>query len=108
LTLPLFAVGGRGIISVVSNVAPDRMATLVNFALAGDFPRARAEHQKLLPLMLVSFVESNPIPVKAALAMMGLLEEVYRLPMVPPADSSRARIRQTLMDVGLLPEMAKV
>ncbi len=103
LALPLMAVGGRGVISVASNIVPDRMARLVNAALAGDFAAARAEHQALLPLMLVNFIESNPIPVKAALAMLGLCEEVYRLPMVPPSESSARKIRQTLVDAGLTP-----
>jgi 4-hydroxy-tetrahydrodipicolinate synthase len=102
LALPLMAVGGRGVISVASNIAPDRMARLVNAALAGDFAAARTEHQILLPLMLVNFIESNPIPVKAALAMMGQLDEVFRLPMVPPSDASKAKIRQTLADLGML------
>jgi 4-hydroxy-tetrahydrodipicolinate synthase len=102
LALPAMAVGGKGVISVASNVVPDRMARLVNAALAGDFGAARAEHLALLPLMLVNFIESNPIPVKAALAMMGLCEEVYRLPMVPPAEASRGRIRQTLADLALV------
>jgi 4-hydroxy-tetrahydrodipicolinate synthase len=103
LALPLMAVGGRGVISVASNLVPDRMARLVNAALAGDFAAARAEHQALLPLMLVNFIESNPIPVKAALAMLGLCEAVYRLPMVPPSESSAQKIRQTLVDAGLIP-----
>jgi len=103
LALPLMAVGGRGVISVASNIVPDRMARLVNAALAGDFAAARAEHQALLPLMLVNFIESNPIPVKAALAMLGLCEAVYRLPMVPPSEASAAKIRQTLVDAGLKP-----
>lgn len=102
LALPAMAVGGRGVISVASNVVPDRMARLVSAALAGDFGGARAEHHALLPLMLVNFIESNPIPVKAALAMMGLCDEVYRLPMVPPTEASRGKIRQTLADLGLL------
>jgi 4-hydroxy-tetrahydrodipicolinate synthase len=102
LTLPVMAVGGRGVISVASNVVPHRMAALVNAALAGDLAAARAEHHALLPLMLVNFIESNPIPVKAALAMMELCDEVYRLPMVPPSDASRAKIRQTLTDLGIL------
>lgn len=101
LALPLMAVGGRGVISVASNVVPDRMAALVNAALAGDFAGAREAHAALLPLMLVNFIESNPIPVKAALAMLGLCDEVYRLPMVPPSDASRARIRETLTALGL-------
>ena len=102
LALPLMAVGGRGVISVASNIAPDRMARLVNAALAGDFAAARAEHHALLPLMLVNFIESNPIPVKAALAMMELCDEVYRLPMVPPSEASKAKIKQTLKDLGIL------
>ncbi len=102
LTLPLMAVGGCGVISVASNLVPDRMARLVNLALAGDFAAARREHDALLPLMLVNFVESNPIPVKAGLAMLGLCEPVYRLPMVPPSEQSAARIRQTLVDAGVL------
>jgi 4-hydroxy-tetrahydrodipicolinate synthase len=103
LALPLMAVGGRGVISVASNLVPDRMARLVNTALAGDFRAARAEHQALLPLMLVNFIESNPIPVKAALAMLGLCEPVYRLPMLPPSEASAAKIRQTLVEAGLKP-----
>ena len=102
LALPAMAVGGKGVISVASNVVPDRMARLVNAALAGDFRGARAEHHALLPLMLVNFIESNPIPVKAALAMMELCDEVYRLPMVPPSEASRVKIRQTLADLGLV------
>ena len=100
LALPLMAVGGRGVISVASNLVPDRMARLVNAALAGDFKGARAEHQALLPLMLVNFIESNPIPVKSAMASMGLLEEVYRLPMVPPRPASKQRIEAVLQSLG--------
>jgi len=102
LALPLMAVGGRGLISVASNILPDRMAKMIDFALAGDFAAAREAHTALLPLMLVNFIESNPIPVKAGLAILGLLDEVYRLPMVPPSDASRARIRQVLADLGML------
>jgi len=102
LTLPLMAVGGRGVISVASNVVPDGMARMVSAALKGDWASARAEHGRLLPFMLVNFVESNPIPVKAALAMLGLCEEVYRLPMVPPGDASRTTIRQRLVELGML------
>jgi 4-hydroxy-tetrahydrodipicolinate synthase len=101
LTLPLMAVGGRGIISVASNVAPAEMVRMVEAAERGDFGAARAAHQKLMRLMLVNFVESNPIPVKAALAMLGLLEERYRLPMVPPSDTSRTKIAEVLAEMGL-------
>ena len=96
LTLPLMAVGGHGLISVVGNEVPAEMARMVERAEQGDFAGARQIHNQLLPLMLVNFIESNPIPVKSAMAAMGLLEEVYRLPMVPPREASRARIRQVL------------
>jgi 4-hydroxy-tetrahydrodipicolinate synthase len=102
MALPTMSVGGRGVISVASNIVPDRMARLVTAALTGEFAAARAEHHALLPLMLVNFIESNPIPVKAALAMMELCEEVYRLPMVPPSEPSRTKIRQTLAELGLV------
>ena len=92
LTLPAMAVGARGVISVASNEAPGEMARLVEAAERNDFAAAREIHARLLPLMLANFAESNPIPVKAAMAQMGLLEENYRLPMVPPrrADAGEA------------------
>ena len=96
LTLPLMAVGGHGIISVIGNEAPGEMARMVERAEAGDFGAARQIHRQLMPLMSANFVESNPIPVKAAMAEMGLLEEVYRLPMVPPSEASRRRIHDAL------------
>jgi 4-hydroxy-tetrahydrodipicolinate synthase len=102
LTLPVMAVGGRGVISVASNEMPAEMARLVEIAESGDFRAARAAHDRLLPLMQVNFVEANPIPVKAALAMMGLLTERYRLPLVPPSDASRVRIASALAAAGLL------
>ena len=102
LTLPLMAIGGHGLISVIANEAPAEMARMVERALGGDFVRARAIHRQLMPLMSANFVESNPIPVKAAMAAMGLLEEVYRLPMVPPSDASRRRILDALAASGLL------
>ena len=92
LTLPLMSVGGHGIISVISNEAPADMAKMVELAEANDFEAARRIHNRLMPLMTTNFVESNPIPVKAAMAEMGLLEEVYRLPMVSPTPESRRRI----------------
>ncbi len=101
LTLPLMAVGGRGIISVASNEVPAEMARLVELAEKNDFAAARGVHAALLPLMMVNFIESNPGPVKSAMASMGLLEEVYRLPMVPPREQSRARIRQVLGELKL-------
>jgi 4-hydroxy-tetrahydrodipicolinate synthase len=102
LTLPLMAVGGHGIISVVSNEAPAEMVRMVEAAERNDFAAAREIHRRLMPLMSANFVESNPIPVKAAMAAMGLLEEVYRLPMVPPSDAARRRILDALALARLL------
>jgi 4-hydroxy-tetrahydrodipicolinate synthase len=99
LTLPVMAVGGRGVISVSSNEVPGEMARLVERAEQGDFEGARRIHRELMPLLLVNFIESNPIPVKSAMAELGLLEEVYRLPMVPPRESSRVKIRQVLAEL---------
>jgi 4-hydroxy-tetrahydrodipicolinate synthase len=96
LTLPLMAVGGRGLISVAANEVPGEMARMVEQSERNDFAAARQIHNQLLPLMMVNFIESNPIPVKSAMAALGLLEEVYRLPMVPPREASRAKIRQVL------------
>lgn len=96
LTLPLMAVGGRGIISVASNAVPSEMSRMVELAEANDFPAARKLFRRLLPFLQVNFIESNPIPIKSAMASLGLLEEVYRLPMVPPAASSRERIAAVL------------
>ena len=101
ITLPLIALGGRGVISVVSNEAPAEMARMTRLALAGDFREARQFHRQLYPLMEVNFVESNPIPVKAAMAEMGLLEPVWRLPLVPPKQENRARIREVLESLGM-------
>jgi 4-hydroxy-tetrahydrodipicolinate synthase len=102
ITLPLAALGGRGIISVVSNQIPAEMTALARAAVAGDFAKARELQRRYLPLMEVNFIESNPIPVKAAMAMMGLLEPVWRLPLVPPRPPSLERIRSVLDAVGLL------
>lgn len=102
ITLPLMAVGGRGVISVASNEVPRQMSQMVEAAERGDFAAARTIHRSLLPLMLVNFVESNPIPVKAAMAAMGLLDEIFRLPMVSPRQESRGKILQVLGELGLL------
>jgi 4-hydroxy-tetrahydrodipicolinate synthase len=96
LTLPVMAVGGHGVISVASNEVPGEMSRLVEHAESNDFAAARRIHRALLPLMTVNFIESNPIPVKSAMAALGLMEEVYRLPIVPPREASRAKIRQVL------------
>ena len=102
ITLGLIGLGGRGLISVASNQIPREMTELVQCAIAGDFVRARQIQRRFLPLMETNFVESNPIPVKAAMAMMGLLEPVWRLPLVPPQPASEAKIRQVLTEAGLL------
>ena len=102
ITLPLIALGGRGVISVASNEIPAEMTALTRLALAGDFAGARQVHRRFLPLMEINFVESNPIPVKAALAEMGLLEAVWRLPLVAPKPENRARIRAVLESLNLL------
>jgi len=102
ITLPLIALGGRGVISVASNEIPAEMTSLTQLALAGDFAGARAIHRRFHSLMEINFVESNPIPVKAALAEMSLLEPVWRLPLVPPKPENRARIRAILESLNLI------
>ena len=101
LTLPLMAIGGRGIVSVSSNEIPAEMSRMVELAERGDFAGARALHKRILPLLMVNFIESNPIPVKSAMASMGLLEEIYRLPMVPPRPASKQKIEAVLHAVGI-------
>jgi 4-hydroxy-tetrahydrodipicolinate synthase len=104
ITLPLFALGGRGVISVASNEIPAEMAKLCNLALQNDFSGARNIHTHYLPLMEVNFVESNPIPVKAAMTKMGLLQAAWRLPLVPPSAGSMGRIQAVLESLGLIEE----
>jgi 4-hydroxy-tetrahydrodipicolinate synthase len=108
ITLPVMALGGRGVISVVSNEIPAEMADLTRLALQGDFAGARAIHRRYHPLMEINFVESNPIPVKAAMAEMGLLVPVWRLPLVPPTAENQARIRAVLEALGLVSRPAAV
>jgi 4-hydroxy-tetrahydrodipicolinate synthase len=102
LTLPMMSVGAVGVISVVSNVVPREVADMVHAALKGDFERAGRIHVKLFPLFKDLFIETNPVPVKATLAMMGQIEEVYRLPLVPMSDANRAQLRRTLETLGLV------
>jgi 4-hydroxy-tetrahydrodipicolinate synthase len=104
LTFAIIALGGDGLISVASNEVPDLMSRMVDLALAGDWEEARALHYRLLPLMETNFIESSPGPVKAAMAMMGLLEENFRLPLVPIQEKSRARLREVLLELGVLKE----
>lgn len=107
MTLPAMAVGARGVVSVASNEAPAEMARMVEAAEANDFAAARERYARLLPLMLANFAESNPIPVKAAMALMGLLEESWRLPLVPPRDATRELLARVLAEVGLRPAVAR-
>ena len=101
LTLPLMAIGGRGLISVASNAVPAEIAQMVEAAERGDYATARKMHHRLVPLMLGNFIESNPGPVKFAMAAMGLCEETYRLPMVSPRPASQEKIIGFLKELGL-------
>src|SRR5712692_6061843 len=106
ITLPVISLGGRGVISVVSNEIPAEMSQLTRLALQGDFSGARAIHRLYHPLMEINFVESNPIPVKAVMADMGLLEPVWRLPLVGPKAENQSRIRAVLESIGLIDRAA--
>ena len=107
MTLPLIALGGDGIVSVASNEIPDLMSRMTNLALEGKWDEARDLHYRILPLMEVNFIESSPGPVKAAMALMGLLEENFRLPMVPITEKSRARVHEVIAELGLINETAR-
>lgn len=102
LTLPMLAVGARGVISVCSNVIPRAMSEMVNLALDGDFVKAREYHERYYRLFRDLFCDTNPIPVKAALGMMGKIHPVYRLPLCPPDEACAATIRDTLLALGLI------
>ena len=106
LTVPIIALGGDGVISVTSNATPRLMAQLCDAALSGDYQAARAMHERLLAWMSAAFVESNPVPVKAALAMLGRIENVLRLPLVPLAEKHHETVRASLRAAGSLPEEA--
>ena len=106
VALPLIALGGKGVISVASNEIPREMALLCECGLAGDFAGARAIHRKYLPLMEMNFVESNPIPVKAAMSLLGLLEPVWRLPLVAPKAENWKKIREVLEALEILERVA--
>jgi 4-hydroxy-tetrahydrodipicolinate synthase len=108
VTLPLIALGGVGIISVASNEIPREMSEMTRAALANDWESARRIHRKYLPLMLANFIESNPLPVKAVLAMMGRIEEVYRLPMLPMRRDTRSRLQKIAAEAGLISKPAAV
>ena len=102
LTLPMMALGAKGVITVTANVAPKDMANLVNTALAGDFAKARTYHFKLAPLFSALFYETNPIPVKEALCMMNKLQPEFRLPLTPLSSDNRERLCQVMKESGLL------
>jgi 4-hydroxy-tetrahydrodipicolinate synthase len=104
LALPIIALGGRGLISVASNEIPAEMTQLVRYCLEDNFEQARYLQQRFLPLMEVNFIESSPIPVKAAMAAMGLLEPVWRLPLCPPRPENEEKIRGVLECLGLVGE----
>jgi 4-hydroxy-tetrahydrodipicolinate synthase len=106
ITLPVIALGGVGIISVASNEIPKEIAAMTRAALAGKWDEARTLHRKYLALMQANFIESNPMPVKAVLAMMGKIEEIYRLPMVPMKKDARAKLEQVARECGLIKSSA--
>ena len=102
LTLPLMAVGGKGVISVLANLLPREVAELTHAALDGDWKRARELHWKLFPICRAMFMETNPIPIKEAMAMVGLIRAEWRLPMCPMGDANRDRLRKILIHAGVL------
>ena len=101
ITLPILALGGCGVVSVVSNVVPQEMTEMVSLCNRGEFEAARRIHYRLLPLMQVLFIESSPIPVKAALVALGLIQPVYRLPLVPMTPDNRDKLERVLDDLEL-------
>jgi 4-hydroxy-tetrahydrodipicolinate synthase len=102
ITLPLLAIGGRGVISVIANIVPRETSEMVHAALDGDWKRARELHFKLFPLARAAFIETNPIPIKEAMAMAGMLEPEFRLPMCRMSDANRQKLRSILTTYGLV------
>ena len=102
LTLPMMAVGAKGVVSVAANIVPRLISDLCKAANAGDFPKAKELHYKMLPLGTALFLETNPMPVKAALAKMGMIKNVLRLPLVSMTDESAARMDPVLKELGLI------
>ncbi len=102
IVYPMICVGAKGVISVVSNVAPRDMALLVEKALKGEYEEAKKLHYKILPLAKILFIETNPIPVKTALSMMGMIEEELRLPLCRMSEANKEKLRKVLVDYGLL------
>jgi 4-hydroxy-tetrahydrodipicolinate synthase len=101
-TLPLMAMGGKGIISVISNVVPGDMAAMVDAFAAGDLAKARTLHYRMAPLIDALFIETNPVPVKTALALMGKVQEEFRLPLCRMAEKNREILKKTMQDYGLI------
>ena len=106
VTLPVIALGGVGVISVASNEIPHEMATMTRAALNNDWAAARSLHRKYLPLMQANFIESSPLPVKAVLAMMGKIEENYRLPLLPMRRDTRSKLQRVVTEIGLVSKPA--
>ncbi|MGH7491973.1 MAG: 4-hydroxy-tetrahydrodipicolinate synthase [bacterium] len=104
LTVPIIALGGSGVISVVSNQVPRKMSELTHLCFERKYEEARYLQRQLYSLMKLNFIETNPIPVKAGLAMMGLIEEVYRLPLVPMSDDNRSKLREVMKEMALVRE----
>ncbi len=102
MTYPLMALGGKGVVSVASNIVPDRMKALTQAALKGDWDRARSLHYDLLPLFRAIFLETNPIPIKAVMAMKGFVEELYRLPMCPMSPENKKALTEVLKTLKIL------
>ena len=102
LTLPLLAIGGRGVISVASHLVPRRMVEMFDKFMAGDLDGARKVYYELLPLFRAMFLETNPIPVKTALAMMGMIKPEFRLPMCAMGEANQAKLRELLQSYGLV------
>jgi 4-hydroxy-tetrahydrodipicolinate synthase len=107
ITLPMMALGADGVISVVANEVPGEFSRMIQFCLQNDFVNARKIHEKLLNLMNLNFIESNPIPAKAALAMMGIIHESYRLPLVKMAKENRLKLQKALEELSLIKEVVK-
>jgi 4-hydroxy-tetrahydrodipicolinate synthase len=106
VTLPVISLGGVGVVSVASNEIPHEMAAMTRAALENDWVTARGIHRKYLPLMQANFIESSPLPVKAALAMMGKIEENYRLPLLPMRRDTRSKLQKIVTEVGLIAKPA--
>ena len=103
LTLPMMAVGAKGVISVVANIVPKDVVAMTHYALKGTYDKARELHYKLLPLCKVLFIETNPIPVKTAMELLGMIKGELRLPLCPMSEANAATLRKSLVDYGLLP-----